>query len=90
MSEVKDILLNELNFFPDLPKSNNKKQNKPFKKIQPFWNEILTAAWKAVCNAENDYLLYHAGANGNLAHKNHLRNIYRNLQKTFDSKFHFF
>ena len=43
-SEVKDLLLNELKSLPDLPKTNNKKQNKLFKKSQPFWNESLTAA----------------------------------------------
>ena len=89
-SEVKNLLLNELDSLPDLPKSNDKKQNKIFKKSQPFWNENLKAAWANVCRSENEYLLYNAQKNGNLTRKKELRLIYQQAQKTFDSKFRFF
>ena len=89
-SEVKDLLLNELNSLPDLPKSNNKKQSNLFKKSQPFWNDNLATAWADVCKSETNYLMYNARKNGNLAQKHNLRNIYQHAQKTFDSKFRFF
>ena len=43
-----------------------------------------------MCRSENDYLLYNARKNGNLARKRELRLIYQQSQKTFDSKFRFF
>ena len=39
--EVKSLMLNELGSLPDLPTSNSKKNNKQFKKSQPFWNQNL-------------------------------------------------
>ena len=49
-ADVKNLLLKELDSLPELPKSTNKKQNKHFKKSQPFWNENLATAWAEVCN----------------------------------------
>ena len=88
--EIKGLLLSELESLPDLPLSNNKNQNKLFKKSQPFWNENLKTAWSKVCNAEKDYLHYNARLNNNLMQKNHLRMIYKDAQRSFDSKFRYF
>ena len=89
-TDVKNLLLNELDSLPELPKSSNKKQNKHFKKSQPFWNENLASAWKEVCKTEKEYLSFKAIKNANLAHKNDLRNAHQNAQRTFDSKFRYF
>ena len=89
-SDVKTLLINELNSLPNIPISNNKKQNNKFKKSHIFWNDNLAAAWADVCRSENDYLMYNANKNVNLAHKNHLRNVFKNFQNTFDGKFRYF
>ena len=66
---VKNLLLNELDTIPDLPKSNQKKQNKQFRKSQPFWNRNLETAWRDVCRSENDYLMYKANSRCEIAQK---------------------
>ena len=70
---VKNLLLNELDTIPDLPKSNQKKQNKQFRKSQPFWNRNLETAWRDVCRSENNYLMYKANSRCEIAQKNQLR-----------------
>ena len=88
--DIKNLLLKELDSLPDIPRSNNKTQQKLFKKSQPFWNENLAKAWKMVCKAEKDYLDFNAVKNANLAHKAFLRKTYKESQRTFDSKFRYF
>ena len=88
--EIKNMLLNELDSLPNLPSSNFKNQNKLFKKSQPFWNDNLKLAWNNVCKAEKEYLNYNAKINNNMEHKAHLRTLFKNAQRTFDSKFRFF
>ena len=88
--EIKNMLLNELDSLPNLPSSNFKNQNKLFKKSQPFWNDNLKLAWNNVCKAEKEYLNYNAKINNNMEYKAHLRTLYKNAQRTFDSKFRFF
>ena len=88
--QVKNLLMNELDTLPDLPTSNNKKQNKTFKKSQQFWNENLELAWKEVCNAEKDYLSYKANVNCQHHIITNLHQTYKNSQKIFDRKFRFF
>ena len=89
-SGVKSLLISELDSLPDLPTSNNKKQNHKFKKSQPFWNENLTAAWKDVCQSEKDYLLYKSNKNSQAHIKARLRDFYKKCQNTFDSKYRYF
>ena len=60
------------------------------KKIQTFWNENLATAWSNVWRSESEYLLFKANKNGNLAQRNNLKNIYKNFQNIFDSKFRYF
>ena len=86
-ADIKNLLMKELDSLPELPKSTNKKQNKHFKKSQPFWNENLATAWAEVCKTEKEYLSFKARKSANLAHKNDLRNAHQNAQRTFDSKF---
>ena len=88
--EIKALLLNEIDTLPDLPVSNNKNQNKLFRKSQPFWNENLKIAWFNVCKAEKEYLLYNARLNNNPQQKACLRDIYKNAQRCFDSKYRYF
>ena len=89
-SQVKDLLLCEISTLPDLPTSNCKKLKTKFRKSQPFWNENLEAAWKDVCNAERDYLMYKTNVNSQLVLKNSLNSAFKNCQKIFDSKFRYF
>ena len=88
--DIKNLLLNELDSLPDLPSANCKKQNKLFKKSQPFWNDNLKVAWSNVCKAEKEYLNFNARTNNNQAQKAHLRKLFKHAQKTFDNKFRFF
>ena len=83
-------MLNELGSLPDLPTSNSKKNNKQFKKSQPFWNQNLDSAWKDVCRAEKDYLNYKANQNFQAQRKNELHTIFKNCQNVFDRKFRYF
>ena len=84
------MLLNELGSLPDLPTSNSKKNNKQFKKSQPFWNQNLDSAWKDVCRAEKDYLNYKANQIYQTQRKSELHKKFKDCQNVFDRKFRYF
>ena len=89
-NEVQNLILNELETLPDIPKSCYREKNKQFKKSQKFWNENLETAWRAACKAEKDYLNYKANLNSQLQQKQYLHNVFKEKQKIFDCKFRFF
>ena len=51
-SEIKTLFSQELDKLPSVPISQNKKQNKLFRKSQPFWNADLEGLWKATCKVK--------------------------------------
>lgn len=72
---------------PTLPSSNNKKQNKLFRKSQPFWNADLANLWASACQAEKSFLSFKVQSNQDFHQKSLLREEYKNKQKIFDKKF---
>ena len=88
--EVKGLFLNEMSKLPDLPTSKNKKNNRHFKKSQPFWNDELRSIWREVCRTEREYLQFKVTENGQLLQKQILRLNFKNYQKLFDKKFRYF
>ena len=87
---VKQLLLDELDTLPDLPKSNQKKKNRNFRKSQPFWNNNIEDAWKEVCRSEKVYLKCKASFHCNLAQKQQFQAEFKNAQKIFDRKFRYY
>ena len=57
-SEVKQIILAEMQKLPDIPRSNIKKQKQKFRKSKPFWNQELETLWNDCCKAEKAYLKF--------------------------------
>ena len=86
-NEVKNIFLTEMNTLPNIPTSKFKKQNKKFKKSQPFWNSELEKMWKNSCICEKTYLDFRVYTNQDLAIKNILRLNFKTAQKNFVKKF---
>ena len=43
---------------PNISSSNSKKQNRNFRKCQPFWNNDLASLWKITSQAEKDYTTF--------------------------------
>ena len=84
---VKQLLLDELDTLPDLPKSNQKKQNKNFRKSQPFWNNNIEDAWKEVCRSEKVYLKCKASFHCNLGQKQQFRQSLKMLRKSLIGNF---
>ena len=85
--EVKTLFLNEMSKLPDLPTSTNKKNNRNFRKCQPFWNNELENLWKDVCTTERFYTQYTVSDNNQLVWKKYLKSNFKNAQKLFDKKF---
>lgn len=88
--EVKQIILSEMKKLPDLPRSKFKKQNKKFKKSNPFWNEELQMLWSKSCAAEKNYLKFRVQSGRDFRHKNNLRLIFKEAQSLFDKKYRFY
>ena len=86
-SEIKQLFENELNKLPILPSSNNKKQNRKFKKSQPFSNIDLDNAWMGACQCEKQYTSFKVVLNSDHHHKNFLRQQFKNAQNNFDKQF---
>ena len=86
-SEIKNLFSQELNKIPCLPTSNNKKQNRLFRKSQPFWNPDLEELWKSTCRMEKNFVTFKVKSNNDLQTKSQLRLDYKNAQKIFDRKF---
>jgi hypothetical protein len=86
-SEIKSLFILQLDKLPTLPSSNNKKQNKLFRKSQPFWNADLANLWASACQAEKSFLSFKVQSNQDFHQKSLLREEYKNKQKIFDKKF---
>ena len=86
-SEIKNLFSQELNKIPCLPTSNNKKQNRLFRKSQPFWNPDLEELWKSTCRMEKNFVTFKVKSNNDLQTKSQLRLDFKNAQKIFDRKF---
>ena len=86
-SEVKSIFMDEINTIPNLPVSNSKKQNRTFRKSQPFWNEHLAGLWINTCHAEKAYTNFKVKIRADQTIKYNLRNIFKTKQQTFDRTF---
>ena len=85
-SEIKNLFSQELNKIPCLPTSNNKKQNRLFRKSQPFWNPDLEELWKSTCRMEKNFVTFKVKSNNDLQTKSQLRLDYKNAQQIFDRK----
>ena len=88
-AEVKNIFLGEMSTLPTIPSSKLKKQNKKFRKSQPFWNSELEIMWKNSCSCEKAYLDFRVHSNQDFAIKNILRLNFKTAQKNFDKKFRY-
>ena len=66
-AEVKNIFLGEMSTLPTIPSSKLKKQNKKFRKSQPFWNSELEIMWKNSCSCEKAYLDFRVHSNKDFA-----------------------
>ena len=89
-SEVKQIILAEMQKLPDIPRSNIKKQKQKFRKSKPFWNQELETLWNDCCKAEKAYLKFKVQNNADFRYKNNLRTTFKLCQKTFDKKYRFY
>ena len=86
-SEIKNMFVQELNKIPNLPTSSNKKQNRLFRKSQPFWNTDLEELWKSTCQMEKSFTSFKVRSNGDQQMKSQLRSEFKNAQKLFDRRF---
>ena len=86
-SSIKDLFLSELNKLPNIPISTNKKQNKLFRKSQPFWSNDLEALWKTTCQIEKNYLNFKVVTPADRYNKSILRNEFKDARKVFDKTF---
>ena len=86
-SEIKSLFLKELDKLPSRPTTNNKKQNRLYRKCQKFWNDDLESLWKTTCQAEKAVLTFKVRTNADLRIKSELRNHFKNAQKIFDRTF---
>ena len=86
-SEIKSLFLKELDKLPSRPTTNNKKQNRLYRKCQKFWNDDLESLWKTTCQAEKAVLTFKVRTNADLRIKSELRNHFKNAQKNFDRTF---
>ena len=86
-SKIKNLFSSELNNIPSVPTSNNKRQNKLFRKSQPFWNADLAELWKTTCEAEKQMVEFKVKTNYDFHIKAQLRQDFNNKQKYFDKKF---
>ena len=86
-TEIKTLFCKQLDELPNIPTSSNKKQNKLFRKSQPFWNPELSELWKITCQAEKDFTSFKVKNNYDLQQKRFLRDSFKRAQKIFDSKF---
>ena len=86
-SEIKSLFLTELDKLPSRSISQNKKQNKLYRKSQKFWNDGLEALWKTTCQAEKAFLRFKVKTNVDLRTKAELRIKFKNAKKLFDRTF---
>ena len=89
-SEIKNVIISEMNSLPELPMSNSKKQNRKFKKSNKFWNEELEILWLETCSTEKNYLNFKVRSNSDFPVKNNFRILFKTAQKHFDKKFRHF
>ena len=68
-SEIKSLFILQLDKLPTLPSSNNKKQNKLFRKSQPFWNADLANLWASACQAEKSFIAFKVQSNQDFQQK---------------------
>ena len=85
--EIKDLFSKELNKLPPCSISNNKKQNRLFRRSQPFWNSDLEALWKTTCQVERSLLHFKVKSRSDIQIKAQLRSNFKNAQKLFDKSF---
>ena len=75
---------------PSIPLTSNKKLNKAFRNLQPFWNNELDGLWFSVCQAERNYSNSRVLGEGDIHLKRRLHQIYKDTQKLFDKKLRYF
>ena len=86
-SQIKNLFSQELGKIPNIPMSNNKKQNKLFRKCQPFWNPDLEELWKSTCQVEKNFLTFKVKSNADNYKKSQLRIDLKNAKQIFDKRF---
>ena len=64
-----------------------KKQNKLFRKSQPFWNNDLEELWKATCEVDKSFVSFKVKSHADHNIKSQLRLDFKNAQKHFDKTF---
>ena len=89
-TEVKQIILSEMNNLPAVSRSSFKNQNRKFRKSKPFWNLELETLWSKSCAAESNYLRFKVRCREDFRYKNHLRYLFKSSQNFFDKKFRYF
>ena len=86
-AQIKNLFSAELGKLPNVPKSKNNKQNKLFRKSQPFWNSDLEELWRTTCQVEKNFLNFKVKTHADNHFKSQLRLEFKNAQKVFDKKF---
>ena len=86
-AQIKNLFSEELGKLPNVPRSKNKKQNKLFRKSQPFWNADLEELWKTTCQIEKNFLNFKVRTHADNQTKSQLRLDFKNAQKVFDKQF---